>query len=638
MRWRRTSFSDISAGAYDASVASEPEEELVDDEPPPDGSVVAQPGGDADADAALLATPVPLAAMPVGLHVGTLVHRMLETADFAAPDLDAELGTRIAEGQGWRHVDLGDPGVAAAGLSAALRTPLGPLLGGTRLCDIERADRLDELEFELPLAGGDEPTGRLTLAAIAAVLREHLAPGDPLHGYAARLDDPALRQNVRGYLTGSIDVVLRVRGDDGAARYAIADYKTNWLAGPGEELTAWHHRPAALAAEMRHRHYGLQALLYAVALHRYLRWRLPAYDPDRHIAGVLYLFLRGMTGPDTPVVDGAPVRRVRLAPAGRADRGAQRRVRPRGDAVSAAPAPAIATAIDLHDPRRARRAPGLLRAFNDIGVLSAADVHVAVRLTALAGEQDEWVALGAAFAVRGPRLGHVLVDLATIRATAAVDADEPVDLSALPWPDPEAWVRRLAASPLVAVGEDADPDGARPLRLVGSTLYLDRYWREERSVAADLRTFSDGAPATTDIGGARRRARAPVRGRRRRLPTPASAWPPRPPCCGASRSSPAGRAPARRRPSRGSSRCSPSRRPPPATRRRSSRSPRRRARPPPASRRRSTPRPRRWTSMTPCATSCWTCTPPRCTGCSAGGRAATAASATIAATACRTTS
>ena len=65
--------------------------------------------------------------------------------------------------------------------------------------------------------------------------------------------------------------------------------------------------PAWIAqSEMRHRHYGLQALLYTVALHRYLRWRLPAYDPERHIAGVLYLFLRGMTGPDTPVVDGAP--------------------------------------------------------------------------------------------------------------------------------------------------------------------------------------------------------------------------------------------------------------------------------------------------------------------------------------------
>jgi exodeoxyribonuclease V alpha subunit len=156
------------------------------------------------------------------------------------------------------------------------------------------------------------------------------------------------------------------------------------------------------------------------------------------------------------------------------------------------------SAIDAHDPRRARHAPGLLRAFNDVGVLSAADVHVAVRLSSLAGEQDDWVALAAAFAVRGPRLGHVLVDLATIRSTAAVDSDEPVDLSALPWPEPEAWVRRLSGSPLVAVGEDADPDAVRPLRLVGCALYLDRYWREEREVAADLLAFSDGTPAVVD--------------------------------------------------------------------------------------------------------------------------------------------
>ena len=154
--------------------------------------------------------------------------------------------------------------------------------------------------------------------------------------------------------------------------------------------------------------------------------------------------------------------------------------------------------VDVHDARRARHAPGLLRAFNDIGVLSAADIQVAARLTSLAGERDDWVALGAAFAVRGPRLGHVLVDLATIRTTAAVDSDEPIDLSALPWPEPEAWVARLAASPLVAVGEDAEPDAARPLRLVGSALYLDRYWREEREVAADLLTFSDGPPAIVD--------------------------------------------------------------------------------------------------------------------------------------------
>ncbi len=92
----------------------------------------------------------------------------------------------------------------------------------------------------------------------------------------------------------------------GAPRFAVVDYKTNWLGVPGEELTAWHHRPAALLAEMERAHYALQALLYTAALHRYLRWRLPGYDAERNLGGVLYLFLRGMGGPDTPVVDGTP--------------------------------------------------------------------------------------------------------------------------------------------------------------------------------------------------------------------------------------------------------------------------------------------------------------------------------------------
>ncbi len=305
-RWRRTSFSDISAGAYEASVGSEPEQEgVLEDEPPASAGAL----GDPPVAGSPLAAPVALAAMPVGLQVGTLVHRVLEAADFTAPDLESEVALRVAEGQGWRHVDLGDSRITAAGLTAALQTPLGPLLDGARLCDFARVDRLDELTFELPLVGGDEPTGRLTLATIAAVLREHLSADDPLHAYAVRLEDPALRPDVRGYLTGSIDLVLRVRGDgDGGAtpRFAIADYKTNWLAPPGEELTAWHHRPSALTGEMRHRHYGLQALLYTVALHRYLRWRVPDYSAGRHIAGVLYLFLRGMTGADTPLVDAEP--------------------------------------------------------------------------------------------------------------------------------------------------------------------------------------------------------------------------------------------------------------------------------------------------------------------------------------------
>ena len=292
-RWRRTSFSDITAGVYEARVASEPEETVVSDEP-----VVPVRSAAAAGDDVLRATLSLLSGMPVGADLGTFVHRVLEATDFAAPDLGAELTARVAEVQARRPLDIGDPAAAVAGLRAAIETPLDG--GGLALRDAARADRLDELDFEFPLVGGDEPTAQLFVDAIAHVLREHLPAGDPLVGYADRLADPVLRRSVRGYLTGSIDLVLRT-GD----RYSVVDYKSNWLGGIEEQLTAWHYRPAALVLEMERGHYGLQALLYTVALHRYLRWRLDGYDAERNLGPVRYLFLRGMTGTDTPVVDGA---------------------------------------------------------------------------------------------------------------------------------------------------------------------------------------------------------------------------------------------------------------------------------------------------------------------------------------------
>jgi exodeoxyribonuclease V beta subunit len=296
--WRRTSFSDITAGTYEPHVASEPEELVVDDESAPHAPPVEDDGRDA-----LREVPSLLAELPVGVEVGTLVHRVFESVDFAAEDLDSELSDQLAAAQARRRVELGDVNAVVPGLRAAIETPLGPLAGRVALRSVARADRLDELDFELPLVGGDDPSGpTLTLAAIAHVLRTHSTPGDPLGGYAERLLDPRLRSSVRGYLAGSIDLVLRLGGE----RFAVVDSTTNWLAPRGEDLTAWHHRPAALSAEMTHSHYGLQALLYVVALHRYLRWRLPGYSAERNLAGVLYLFVRGMTGPDTPNVDGVP--------------------------------------------------------------------------------------------------------------------------------------------------------------------------------------------------------------------------------------------------------------------------------------------------------------------------------------------
>jgi exodeoxyribonuclease V beta subunit len=86
----------------------------------------------------------------------------------------------------------------------------------------------------------------------------------------------------------------------------VCDYKTNRIAPSRSEPTAAHFHPARLPTVMAGNHYQLQALLYCVALHRYLRWRLPDYDPTVHLGGVGYLFVRGMIGPSTPTHDGIP--------------------------------------------------------------------------------------------------------------------------------------------------------------------------------------------------------------------------------------------------------------------------------------------------------------------------------------------
>ncbi|HET6154451.1 MAG TPA: exodeoxyribonuclease V subunit alpha, partial [Marmoricola sp.] len=142
--------------------------------------------------------------------------------------------------------------------------------------------------------------------------------------------------------------------------------------------------------------------------------------------------------------------------------------------------------LEPNDRRTARRASGLLATFNQVGVLEAAEVHVATRFGALAGETDDTVLLAVALAVRAARLGAVCVNLTTI-------ADQDAELAELPWPDPERWAAAVGASSLVTGIEVAGDQLGRSgtvLRLVprpeGRLLYLDRHWREEDQVCADL--------------------------------------------------------------------------------------------------------------------------------------------------------
>lgn len=289
--WRRTSYSALTASAHESVPGAEAVDTPGDDlgagtdEPLTPAPEIDTSASEEFADAA----PSPMNELPYGAEFGTLVHGVLELVDTDAPDLSAEVRKRCEHAAAEVMAEL-DTVVLARALEAVLRTPFDPVA----LADIRSRDRLNELEFELPLAGGDDPVARrVTVHRIGDLLRTHLDPADPFAEYADAvdlLDDVVLR----GYLTGSIDAVLRTAGP----RFVVVDYKTNRL-GTGE-LTVAHYRRDRMAEEMMRSHYPLQALLYSAALHRYLRWRMPGYDPGLHLGGVRYLFVRGMIGPATP--------------------------------------------------------------------------------------------------------------------------------------------------------------------------------------------------------------------------------------------------------------------------------------------------------------------------------------------------
>jgi exodeoxyribonuclease V alpha subunit len=142
----------------------------------------------------------------------------------------------------------------------------------------------------------------------------------------------------------------------------------------------------------------------------------------------------------------------------------------------------------------ATQAIGLLAAFGEAGVLAAADVHVATRLGVLTGETDDRVLLALALTVRNTRLGSVVLDLADAAETIVSEDEELVGEMDLPWPDTNEWSAACAISPLVA-----DAPGGKPLRIVGSRLWLDRYWRQEAQVADEMLRRGADRPSDLDV-------------------------------------------------------------------------------------------------------------------------------------------
>lgn len=294
-RWSFTSISSVAVEHSSGHTTIDPED------------VTGGDGGGNDeycADDALVEMFVPPVTdliwgeVPGSAAFGTMVHSAFEEIDFQVSPLEREVSRVVAELGVWNDWPA-DEQTIVDGITQAVTTSLGPLFDGISLGDISHADRLDEMIFDFTLSNSGTASGR----HIGALILRHLDPADPLVPWANEIRAGAFDIDLEGHLTGAIDLILRL-GDP--ERYFVVDYKTNSLSEPGMPLMSSDYHPDLLATAMAHHHYPLQALIYSVALHRYLRSRLTNYDPNQHLGGVGYLFVRGMQGPETPSPDGHP--------------------------------------------------------------------------------------------------------------------------------------------------------------------------------------------------------------------------------------------------------------------------------------------------------------------------------------------
>ena len=367
-------------------------------------------GTDVEGPAASPAVPLPLGDVPGGTTFGIAVHEVLEKVDFTSSTLAGDIAERVDETARRAGLAL-DVAATTAGLVAVVDTPLGTQFDERRLRDLAMPDRLAELAFDLSF----EST-RVAAADIGKVLATTLDPADELLEYGHHLASALAVTELAGWLTGSIDAVFRVGAADDQ-RFVVVDYKSNRLHRPDAVDPLSAYRPDVLGEAMTHSHYPLQAVLYCVALHRFLSWRLgPRYDPHRHLGGVAYLFVRGMVGADTPTARRAALRRVRVGSTGRHGAGPRRPVPWWGHPMMLTAPPAVAA----------------LQPWIDAAVFGPTEVYAAGVVAELIepGPDADLVVLALALAVWAPQHGHACIELDTIadvvaaeRAIAA-DADD----------------------------------------------------------------------------------------------------------------------------------------------------------------------------------------------------------------------
>ena len=241
---------------------------------------------------------MPLYDIPGSSAFGNTVHEIFDSINPASAKLDQDVHTEVERRFTNSHSDEQRVKITD-GIIASIHAPLGGPFASNTLQTLGTTHRLSELEFNFHLPQSD--TGSFSLSEIGSLMSQHGNLDPHLAAFAQDIASNPSTVTVAGYMNGFIDAVFRINTDAGSPVYVVADYKTDRLYNTTNTqenpLIAYH--PDNLVTSMVKDRYILQALVYSVALHRYLRWRQPGYDPDIHLGGAAYLYIRGMTGHST---------------------------------------------------------------------------------------------------------------------------------------------------------------------------------------------------------------------------------------------------------------------------------------------------------------------------------------------------
>jgi exodeoxyribonuclease V beta subunit len=228
-----------------------------------------------------------------GAHTGNLLHNILEQADFSAPNWPetivkplAHYGELISEGKNvpqekqvqslidWLDDIINTPLSKALNEQKHEATVMGE--NNLALSALSLTDTLRESEFYFPM-------NQVKAQQLTALLSEHRQQFNRQPNMTS-LYLPSYHK-LHGMMHGFIDLIFHYEG-----KFYLADYKSNYL---GDDFTDYHNEH--LVNNIEKNHYDLQYLIYALALHRYLKQRVDNYKVSEHFGGVYYLYLRGMT-------------------------------------------------------------------------------------------------------------------------------------------------------------------------------------------------------------------------------------------------------------------------------------------------------------------------------------------------------